>query len=121
MLQPLVLIFLLLWRLLAEVVHLAARLSGKALVALACIAVYLLTLFVDSLGILGVLIIKDVLLGHVEVEVLLLAGTVILHEVHALMGLFSPGMEVESEITVAQVPKLKSRGKVEANCDADGQ
>ena len=87
----------------------------------ACIAVKLLAMLIDSLGILRVLIVKDVFLGHVEVEVLLLAGTVILHEVHALMGLFSPGVEIESEIAVAQIPELKTRGKVEANCDADGQ
>lgn len=89
--------------------------------ASACIAVDLLALLSDGLGILRVLIVKGVIFGHVEVEVLLFTGAVALHEVHALVGLFSPGVEVECEVTVAQVPELETRGKVEANCDADWQ
>ena len=78
--------------------------------ALTCKAVDLLTLLSDRLGVLRVLIVKDVFLSHVEVEILLLAGAIILHKVHALVSLLSPGVKVESEVTVAQVPKLETSG-----------
>ena len=89
--------------------------------AAACIAVDLLTVGSEGFGILRVLIVKCVLFSYVEVEVLLLTGTVTFHEVHTLVGLLSPGVEVEGEVTVAQVPKLETRGEVEANCDANRQ
>ena len=112
---------MLLWSLLGRIVHLATRLGRKALVALACEAVDLLAVLGNRLGILRLLIVKGVVLLHIEVEVLLLAGAVTLHEVHALVSFFSPGVEVESEVSVAQVPELETCGKVEANCDAKRQ
>ena len=84
-------------------------------------AVDLLAVRGNRLGILRVLIVEDVILLHIEVEVLLLAGAVALHEVHALVSFLSPGIEVESEVSVAQVPELETCGKVEANCDANRQ
>ena len=84
-------------------------------------AVDLLAVRGNRLGILRVLIVKDVILLHIEVEVLLLAGAVTLHEVHALVSFLGPGIEVESEVSVAQVPELETRGKVEADCDANRQ